>query len=123
MNLGLSFQRNKVSRLISVNGSDFVFKRQKKNDFGEPIKDSFDTITARGFYHETSSYVTKSTSEGSVVRSKPTPLILMMPDEASKLLKNDILEYKGKQYNVVDFTDVNELGICVDVSLEVVQNA
>lgn len=122
MNLGLEFQRNKVNRLIQINGQEFSFKRQKKNEYGEPIKDDFDEVKVKGFYHESSSFVSKTSSDSTTYRSKPNPLILCTIDDGNKLRKNDVLEYNGKRYVVVDLTNLNELNICYDVSLEVIQD-
>lgn len=122
MNLGIEFQKSKVNRLILVNGKEFTFKRQKKNEFGEPIKDDFDEITVNAFFHESSGFVSRVGSDGSTTRSKPMPSLLCTFEEGSKLKKNDTMQYKGKEYIVVEAKDVNELGICFDVSLEEVQN-
>lgn len=122
MNFGLEFQKNKVNRLVLINGQDFTFKREKKNEFGEPIKDDFEEVIVRAFFHETSSYVTRSGSDGSTTRSKPMPSLLCTFDEGSKIKKNDVMVFNGKEYIVVDAKNVNELGICFDVSLEEVQN-
>lgn len=122
MNLGLNFQRNKVNRLIQVNGQIFTFKRQNKNEFGEPIKDDFDEITVKAFFHESSGYVSRVGAESSTTRSKPMPSLLCTIDEGKKLNRNDILSFSGKEYIVSEIKDVNELGIFYDVSLEEVQN-
>lgn len=122
MNFGLSFQKSKVNRLTQVNGQDFVFKRQKLNEFNEPISGGEEEIKVRGFYHEVSSYVTKTGNDSSTTRSKVQPMILCTVEEGSKIKKEDLLEFKGKKMKVVDLADVNELGICIDVSLEVIQD-
>lgn len=122
MNLGISFQRNKVNRLILINGQTFTFRRQKLNEFNEPIKDDFEEIKVRGVFHEVSGYVTKNATEDSVTRSKPQPMVLCTVEESKKIKKNDVMAFKGKEYEVVDFSNHNEYDICVDVSLEVVQN-
>lgn len=122
MNLGLSFQRNKVNRLILVNGQNFVFKRQKLNDYGEPIKSEYEQIKIKGFYHESSSFVTSSGTDDSVMRTEPQPMILCTMEDGGKLKKNDMLDFNGKTYKLVDLTNVNQLNVCIDISLEVIQS-
>lgn len=122
MSLGLEFQRSKVNRLIQQKGIEFTFKRYKKNEFGEPTDELPEEITVRGFYHETSSYVSKASGEATVSRTKPIPMILCTVEDGAKLKKNDVLLFKGKRYDLVDLTNVNELDICIDISLEVVQD-
>lgn len=122
MDKELSFHRYKISRLISVKGERFTFVRNKLNDYNEPIDDEYDSIVIMGLYHETNSYVSASGADGSVTRTKPQPQILCTTEDAVRVQRNDQLEYKGTKYKVVDKTDPLKLGICFDISLEVVQN-
>ena len=120
--LGKSFQRNKVNRLISVSGEEFDFKRNKKNEFEEPIKSEFDIIKIKGFFHQVNSQVTQVGTDANVTRTKPQPAILCLLEDGEKIKKNDILEYKGKTYTVVESANQSELDICYDISLEVIQD-
>lgn len=123
MSFGLSFQQNKVNRLILVNGEEFEFERRKVNDFGEPIKDEpGELIKVKGLYHEVNSFVSKVGSEASTTRSKPQPMILCMNEEGAKVKRDDLLTYKGTKYKVVEIANPVKLDICLDISLEVVQD-
>ena len=86
------------------------------------IKDDFDEITVKAFFHESSGYVSRVGAESSTTRSKPMPSLLCTIDEGNKLIRNDVLSFSGKEYIVSEIKDVNELGIFYDVSLEEVQN-
>lgn len=119
---GKTFHINKISRFIRTQGEKFVFKRQRKNIYNEPIKGEYDVIEVFGVYHETNSHVTTTTSDGSVVKSQPQPNILCMPDEGTKLKQDDVLEYKGTKYKVVDTSNLLKYDICIDVSLEVIED-
>lgn len=119
----LNFQKNKVSRFIQQYGESFIFKRSKLNDFGEPVKDGQETIEVVGVYHETNSFVSQTTTEGTVIRTKKQPMILCFDSEAKKLNFGDVLEYKENKYKVISVLNLAQLDICCDVSLEVVQNA
>lgn len=120
--LGKSFQRNKVNRLISVSGEEFEFKRNKKNEFGEPIKSEFDIIKIKGFFHQVNSQVTQVGTDANITRTKPQPAILCLVKDGENVKKNDVLEYKGKTYTVVESENQSELDICYDISLEVIQD-
>ena len=126
MGRGTSFQLNKVSRFIKLYGEEFVFERFQLNKYGEPIKGDPErppqTLNIVGAYHEVNSQVTFATSEGTVTRTKPQPRILCMPEEGSKAKTGDELMYKGIRYKVVEPSDLGMQGVCIDISLEVIQN-
>lgn len=117
----VNFQTSKVKRLINTNGNVFVFERNKKNEFGEDT-DEKEKISVKGIFHQTNSFVTETSTDASVMRSKPQPMIMCLNEEAAKIKVNDKLSYKKESYKVVDITDVANVNICKDVSLEVVQS-
>lgn len=121
MGIGKSFQLNKISRFIKMQGETFVFKRQKLNEFKEPIKDEYDEVTIVGVYHEVNSQVTEMKAESSITKSQPQPRILCMPEEGVKLQQGDITTYRGTKYKVIDPADLLKYDICRDVSLEVIE--
>lgn len=121
MGYGKTFQLNKISRFVNTRGETFTFKRQKLNEFKEPIKGEFDQIVVKGVYHEVNSHVVENKAESSITRSKPQPMLLCMPEEGSKLQQGDTTEYKGTTYKVVEPSNLLKYDICSDVSLEVVE--
>ena len=116
-----SFQLSKVKRLIAVSGQEFSFERPGVNDFNEPT-DTAETVVIKGVYHETSSFVTLSTSEASISKAKPSPQILALYSDASKLKMGDKLNYHNQLYKVTGWKDLMESGIVADISLEVIQD-
>lgn len=126
MGRGTSFQLNKVSRFIKLYGEEFVFERFQLNKYREPIKDDPEhppqTVRIVGAYHEVNSQVSFATSEGTVTRTEPQPRILCMPNEGSKVKTGDEVTYKGIRYKAVDPSDLGMQGVCIDISLEVIQN-
>ena len=116
------FQINKVNRLIRLYGQNYIFKRNKLNEYNEPIKDDYEQILIVGVYHETNSIIARTSSEAAVLRSKVQPMILCLKEEAEKLKINDIVEIKGTKYKLIDKINLNKMDICVDVSLEVIQD-
>lgn len=122
MGLGLSFQLNKVSRFIKSYGNEFEFERYGKNKYGEKDPEKFEKIRINGVYHEVNSQVTFATSEGTRTKSSPQPRILCNFEEGSKIKTDDEISYKGTRYKVVDPSDLLKAGICIDISLEVIQD-
>lgn len=112
-----SFQLNKVRRFINTQGQSFEFKRQGTNSFGEPNGQTISVII-KGVYHETTSFMSKSSMDAATIRTKPSPMILCSWTEAQKILMTDTLFFNGKSYTVGGVKDIAESGIVGDISLE-----
>lgn len=115
------FQLNKVQRLLKTQGELFHFNRPAKNDFGEPNGETV-SIDIRGVYHESSSYVSKTATDATTIRSKASPMLLCLWDDATKLFHTDELSFRGKKYRVNGITNIGEANVAADVSLEEIQN-
>lgn len=115
-----AFQLNKVRRLITTQGSKFVFSRVSRNEFGEPDGQS-ETVEIRGVYHETTNYLPKDTTEATTVRQKYSPMILCLWTDAENLLSSDVLTLNGKSYTIGEMKDLSEARIICDISLTEVQ--
>lgn len=116
----LSFQLNKVRRLINTQGKLFTFKRTGTNEFGEPNGQT-ESVNIKGVYHETTSFLSKSATEATTIRQKPSPMILCMWEDAQKILHTDELAFNGKSYKVGEVKNISEANIVGDISLEEVQ--
>lgn len=114
------FQLNKVQRLINAQGKSFQFSRQGKNEFGEPNGQT-ESVVIMGVYHETTSYLSKTVVEASVIRRKSSPMILCLWKDAKKLLHTDELLFNGKKYKIGDIKNIAEADVIGDISLEEVQ--
>lgn len=107
-----------VTRAIKTHGKEFEFKHYGKNDFGEP-NDEYTLVTIQGLFHQTRGYITKQLSDGTIARSKPQPQILALVDDTVRTLVNgDEVEYNNQLYKVTGVNDINNLGVAVDISLE-----
>ena len=114
------FQLNKVRRLINTHGENFLVRRPKRNFFGEPTGETTE-FYIRGLYHETASYLSKTSTEGSTTRQKSMPMILCVLGTLPTFLQEDILLYNGKEYRLGEVKDLSEAGVIGDISLEEVQ--
>lgn len=114
------FQLSKVRRLINTQGTEFTFKVWGVNSFGEP-EEVVDTITFKGVYHETTSYLQKTSTEDTTIRQKFYPMIVCLWSDAKRLSHKNTLDYNGRVYTIGEIKNVSEANIVGEVSLEEVQ--
>ena len=120
--MNINFQIERISQNIKHHGTEFTFKSFKLDEFNEPTKD-YDEIQIKGLFHQSKSYVSSQTTNGTISRSKPKPMILTLIDEISSSIQmNDIVKYHGNTYKVIESNDLNNLGIALDISLEMIDN-
>lgn len=116
----LTFQLNKVRRLIKTQGQNFSFSRPGTNEFGEPNGQT-EPVVISGVYHETTSYLSKTVTQATTIRQKPSPMILCLWEDAQKVVQTDELTFNGKTYKVGEVKNISEANIVGDISLEEVQ--
>lgn len=115
-----AFQLNKVRRLLATQGVEFIFNRSGKNEFNEP-NGTTESFTITGVYHETTSYLSKTSSDASTIRQKPSPMILTTWAEAEVLKHEDTVSFNHRLYRVGDIHNVAEANIIADISIEEIQ--
>lgn len=114
------FQLNKIRRFIKTQGQQFRFYQVEQNEFNEPNGQT-ESVIISGVYHETTNYLSKTSSEATTIRQKASPMILCSWEDAQKLTHEDKLSFNGKQYRVGEIKNLSEANIVGDVSLEEVQ--
>lgn len=117
-----AFQLNKVRRLIKVQGRSVVVTRQERNKFNEPNGEA-EVFSIVGVFHETTSYLSKTGTDGSTVRAKPFPMFMCLWDEASKLNHRDQITLNNRTYNIGEIKNLCEANLVADISLEEVQTS
>lgn len=115
-----AFQLNKVKRLINTQGRSVVVTRQGKNKFNEPNGEA-EVFNIKGVFHETTSYLSKTGSDGSTVRAKPSPMFLCLWDDVKKLNHLDLVLINNRTYKIGEIKNLNEADVVGDISLEEVQ--
>lgn len=115
-----AFQLNKVKRLINTQGRSVVVTRQRKNKFNEPNGEA-EVFSVTGVFHETTSYLSKTGSDGSTVRSKPSPMLMCLWDDIKKLKHTDQIILNNHTYNIGEIKNLCEADVIGDISLEEVQ--
>lgn len=112
------FLKNKIERQILMNGQTYAFRKIEKDKFGQ-TKISDDKVSIEGMFHQTSSFVKSQDGDGARMVSKPQPMILTLYEDGLKIEKDYLVEISGQAYKVVDKTNVNNLNVAFEISLEV----
>lgn len=115
------FQLNKVRRIIASQGVEFTFTRPGRNEFQEP-NGTTESFKIKGVYHETTSYIRKTSSDASTTRQKPSPMVLTLWENAAVLQHTDKLIYNGKTYQINEIKNIGEANVAADISLEEIQH-
>ena len=116
----VQFQLNKVRRLINTQGRSVVVTRQGNNKFNEPNGEA-EVFNIKGVFHETTSYLSKTGSNGSTVRSKPSPMFMCLWESAESLQHTDQVLINDRTYNIGEIKNIDEANAVADISLEEVQ--
>lgn len=118
------FEAYKIKREIKRSGIAFEFKRSKKNNFNESIKE-FEIIGKfNGLYHEQNSTISISTNDATQVRSKKIPMILCLYEDTVSLVLQvgDFVTINSRTFKVTGITNIQGWNIISDISLEVVDS-
>lgn len=119
--MNINFDIAKIARAINTHGQEFVFLRHGEDDYGQPIEQT-SQITIKGLFHQTRSYITKNITDGTIARSKPSPQILTLFNNTSMIELKDELDFCGKRYTVTGVDNIGNLGIALDISLELIDD-
>lgn len=116
-----AFQLNKIRRTIRTLGQSLLVQREGTNDFGEPNGET-ESLELKGVFHESTGYLTKSTSESSTIRKKSSPMLLCLWEDIAELLHHqDEVTLNNKTYKVNEIKNLAEANLVADISLEEVQ--
>ena len=113
------FLKNKIQRQLDCNGDDFTFKVVKEDKYHQPQES--DEVTIRGLYHETSSYLNETSSEGNIYRTIKTSQILTLMsliEGDNNIPVGSTTKISGNTYKVTGIVNIDNLGVAADISLE-----
>lgn len=114
-----AFERQKIRRLIVMQGKEYLFYRPVLNDFNEPTGEALE-IPVTGAFHRVVNHISVMTTQGASVQSKPTPYILCLYEDGKSIKEGDFVMLDGMEHRVTGVTDVNLWGFAIDISLELV---
>lgn len=121
--ININFDIAKIKHNIDRHGTTYTFKRETLNEFKEPTGEIRTVAALKGLFHQVRGYIDKSTTDGTIRRSKPQPAILVLAEgSAFEIQLNDFIEVKGYKYTVTGTNNINNLDIAIDISLELVDN-
>lgn len=116
------FQLNKIRRLITTQGKEFMFLSPSKNDFGEPNGET-DSHQVRGVLHEASAgYITRTAADASTTRYKSQTMLLTLWESAEELTLECELKLNNKTYKVNEISNLLQADLVADISLEEVHS-
>ena len=118
------FEAYKVQRELKRSGIKYEFKRNEKNDFGEPVGEPKMIGTIQGLYHEQNGSIQIATGDTTQVRTKKIPMILCLYEDIASLALQvgDVVKINAKTFKVTGVINIQEWNIICDVSLEVIDN-
>ena len=116
---GVDIQRAKLKRIIDSQGKSYKVYRDGLNKLKEPDGSRVNVATIFGLWHESQGYVTVTKDESAKVRSKPYPQILILYDGDLDIRQDDYVLVGDVKYTVTGVHDPTNLGIALDISLEV----
>lgn len=120
--MNINFGVELVKRNILAHGQEFTFHRPELSTFNEPTSNET-LITLQGLFHQTRGYITRNTTDGTVSRSQPQPMVLaLVKPESQSLQINDYMLYCNQKYRVTGINDINNLGMALEISLELIDN-
>ena len=116
------FQLYKVRRAIRVHGRVIQFVRQLENQFHEPTGET-EMVEFKALLHEGqgSVLITKQTADKSVLRSKPSTMLLAEWEDCKSIDHQWQAVINGKTYIINGIHNLEEANLIADISLEEVQ--
>lgn len=120
--MNVNFGIELIRRNILAHGQEFTFHRPTLNRFNEPTTNET-LITLQGLFHQTRGYITRNTTDGTVSRSQPQPMVLTLVNPDTQSLQiNDYVLYCNQKYRITGINDINNLGMALEISLELIDN-
>ena len=120
--INTKFEAYKLRRELKKIGTVYEFKRAGLNRFKEPTNESTLAGKLVGLYHEQNSYVSVTAGDATQTRTKKTPMILCLYEDAKTLKLGDFIKINSKKYKVTGVLNIQEWSIIADISLEVIDD-
>ena len=118
-----SFQLYKMKRAITTLGQDFTFTRDSVDEFGEPTGEAQEFVV-KCIYHEhyENLFLRQTTQDSSVIRTKASPKLTCLWDDASGLKNTDTVAINDKTFRIGDIKNLVEANLIAAISLEVIED-
>lgn len=114
-----NFYKYIIKKQIELNGNNYTFNRYEVNNYNEVDYNSNPKqINIFGIYHEQTTYITNSSSEGGSINTKISPMMLCDENYAKLIKKDDIFLLNDKKYKVIDIQNLSNCNVFFEISLE-----
>lgn len=121
VNLINSAALHKAHLVVEWQGSVYPVLRQSKNIYGEKIEEPKEVAQIKGIYHNgASNHIEVKTSEAGSIIEKNSPYILTSWKEVENVQLDDQIPINDRYYKITGKTNLGELNILGEISLEVV---
>lgn len=114
------FQLSKLRMVLKNHGVFYQFVCFKKNDFGEFIDEVDKVFDVLGLFHTSQGYITVVTTDSGSIPKKDNPEIMCIWSEAKDIPQGAIVEICNQKYKVNFVTDVGNMHVIANISLEVI---
>lgn len=119
MNKSIVFSKNTFNRILKSRGVKYVFFRQKKNDFGEPLPEISKEIPVVGIYHALQHRLPRESAEAAgTTHLKSAPMITCAPIDAKLLMIGDYAIINDIKHTIVGINNLNSADIAYEITLE-----
>lgn len=112
----------KVKREIQIHGDKYTVYKQKTDKYGENTSDIEEIQKVSGLFHITKGYTTQTISDGTKVRAKSQPMLMICIEGSEQIENGMFVMINDNKYNIVDKNNIQEYNMVVDLSLELVQD-
>ena len=105
-----------------MHGEEYTVYKQKTDKYGETTSDIEEIQKVSGLFHITKGYTTQTISDGTKVRAKSQPMLMICMEGSEQIENGMFVIINDNRYNIVDKNNIQEYNMVVDLSLELVQD-
>lgn len=105
-----------------MHGEEYTVYKQKTDKYGETTSDIEEIQKVSGLFHITKGYTTQTVSDGTKVRAKSQPMLMICIEDSEQIENGMFVIINDNRYNIVDKNNIQEYNMVVDLSLELVQD-
>lgn len=119
--INVEYEKTKIRREIQSNGETFVFMRNKKDEYNQPLEEVEQIGTVDGLFHVSKGYISQIRNISGHVQTKGQSFIMIVFDDFHKVKDldvNDFVIIHGERYKVNGKNNIGLLDVAIDISLE-----
>lgn len=113
---------HKIKIEINRHGSMYFVLRKELDEYKEDTGKTKTVDCVKGLFHVNKGYTSRMVDDGSNVRTKGQPMLLVAYDDLCCINIGDIVCINDKKYVINEINNVGEMNIVCDLSLEVILN-